>query len=113
MKNYSETSKLNQDFKQEPQQITQNTFDFIQKNIKRFTKSKNKTQHLLNFLSQKDLIFKQNHHITDNVLKSIDGCGSWLEFRNYYKQDKTKLHNANFCKKELQNRLKRYLTIFK
>jgi len=100
MKNYSKTSKLNQDFKQEPQSITTNTFDFIQKTLLRFEKSKKRTEHLLDFISQKDLTFKQNYHITDNVLKSVNGCGSWLEFRNYYKQDKTKLHNANFCKKD-------------
>ena len=100
MRDYSKTLKNYQDFNQELHSLTKNSFDFIQKNIIRFTKSKDKTQNLLSFISKKDLTFKQNHYLTDNVLKNVSGCGSWLEFRHYYKQDKTKLHNANFCKKD-------------
>ena len=100
MRDYSKTSENYQDFSQELHSLTKNSFDFIQKNIIRFTKSKDKTQNLLSFISNKDLTFKQNHHLADNVLKNVNECGSWLEFRHYYKQDKTKLHNANFCKKD-------------
>ncbi len=100
MRDYSKTSENYQDFSQELHSLTANTFDFLQKTILRFTKSKKRTDNLLAFVNKKDLTFKQNHHLTNNVLKNVSECGSWLEFRNYYKQDKTKLHNANFCKKD-------------
>jgi hypothetical protein len=32
--------------------------------------------------------------------KDVDDCGSWLEFRWYKNQDITKLHTANFCKRD-------------
>ena len=36
----------------------------------------------------------------ENFKKNLDDCGSWLEFRHYYKKDVTKLHTGNFCKKD-------------
>jgi hypothetical protein len=35
-----------------------------------------------------------------NLVDSLDACGSFLEFRWYKKSDKTKLHHANFCKRD-------------
>jgi len=32
--------------------------------------------------------------------KDLKDCGSWLEFRHYQKKDITKLHTANFCKRD-------------
>lgn len=32
--------------------------------------------------------------------KSLDDCGSWVEFRYYNKLDKLKVQNANFCKRD-------------
>ena len=100
MRNYSKTSKNYQDFSQELQPLTNQTFEFLKKTIKRFTRSKKRTDSLLEFAFQKDTLYLQNHNINNKVLEAVSGCGSWLEFRNYYKQDITKLHNANFCKKD-------------
>lgn len=35
-----------------------------------------------------------------NFWKDLYDCGSWLEFRWYKKTDVTKLHTANFCKRD-------------
>jgi len=35
-----------------------------------------------------------------NFWKDLYDCGSWLEFRWYKKADVTKLHTANFCKRD-------------
>jgi len=35
-----------------------------------------------------------------NLVDSLDDCGSFLEFRWYKKSDETKLHHANFCKRD-------------
>lgn len=35
-----------------------------------------------------------------NFFKDLEDCGSWLEFRWYKKSDVTKLHTANFCKRD-------------
>jgi len=35
-----------------------------------------------------------------NLVDSLDACGSFLEFRWYKKSDETKLHHANFCKRD-------------
>ncbi len=32
--------------------------------------------------------------------KDLTDCGSYIEFRHYVKSDKTKLHRANFCKRD-------------
>ena len=32
--------------------------------------------------------------------KSLEDCGSWVEFRYYNKLDKLKVQNANFCKRD-------------
>lgn len=35
-----------------------------------------------------------------NFFKDLKDCGSWLEFRWYVQSDTTKLHTANFCKRD-------------
>lgn len=35
-----------------------------------------------------------------NFFRDLKDCGSWLEFRWYQKSDVTKLHTANFCKRD-------------
>lgn len=35
-----------------------------------------------------------------NFWKDLQDCGSWLEMRYWYDHDKTKLHHANFCKRD-------------
>lgn len=78
--------------------LTQNTYNFIEKTQNRFIKSKKRVQKFTKFSYQ--FADKENYKLTSKVLDTVSDCGSWLEFRNYYKQDKTKLHNANFCKKD-------------
>lgn len=103
-KHYSKkTINLQNNSSHEPQSITTTTFDYLQKTLQRFIESKKRTESFLKYtFSQFDsLTFKTNNpFLTENVLKNVNDCGSWLEFRNYTKVDKTKLHNANFCKKD-------------
>lgn len=35
-----------------------------------------------------------------DFFKNLLNCGSWLEFRHYKKTNQTKLHHANFCKRD-------------
>jgi len=97
--NYNKKHSQNTNFNQSPQ-ITSDCLDFMSKNIIRYTKSKAKTKDLLFYVEKLNDAEQEKHHLTKNVISSIDGCGSWLEFRNYFKVDQTKLHNANFCKKD-------------
>lgn len=78
--------------------LTQETYNFIEKTTKRFQQSKKRVQKFTKFAYS--FADKENYKLTSKVLETVSDCGSWLEFRNYYKQDKTKLHNANFCKKD-------------
>jgi hypothetical protein len=97
--NYSKKTSQNTNFNQSLQ-ITSDSYDFMSKNIIRYTKSKAQTKKLLNFVDTLDDAEQEKKHLTKNVIESVEGCGSWLEFRNYIKVDQTKLHNANFCKKD-------------
>lgn len=97
--NYNKKTSQNTNFNQNPQ-ITADTYDFMSKNILRYTKSKAQTKKLLNYVDELYEEELEKNHLTKNIIESIEGCGSWLEFRNYTKVDKTKLHNANFCKKD-------------
>ncbi len=99
--NYSKNSQNTQtNFNQGLQPITQNTFEYLEKTISRFKKSKKRTDTFLRFAEKIPLDELKEKHITKNIIESVNGCGSWLEFRNYIQVDKTKLHNANFCKKD-------------
>lgn len=97
--NYSKKTTQNTNSNQSPL-LTSNCLDFMSKSIIRFTKSKAKTKDLLFYVEKLNIVEREKHYLTKNVISSIEGCGSWLEFRNYTKVDKTKLHNANFCKKD-------------
>jgi hypothetical protein len=78
--------------------LTQETYNFIEKTQNRFIKSKKRVQKFTSYAFS--YATEKEYKLTPKVLDTISDCGSWLEFRNYYKQDKTKLHNANFCKKD-------------
>jgi len=61
-------------------------------------------RHLSYFNQNKKLsLQKQDFYLAfkaKNFWKDLSDCGSWLEFRWYRKSDKTKLHTANFCKRD-------------
>ena len=61
-------------------------------------------RHLDYFHQSKKLPFKYEDFVKTfkpkNFWKDLNDCGSWLEFRSYQKSDKTKLHRANFCKRD-------------
>lgn len=46
-------------------------------------------------LEQLEIAFKAK-----DFWQNLDDCGSWLEFREYSSHNQTKLHTANFCKKD-------------
>lgn len=88
------------DFSHELQPITKETFDYLQKTILRFKKSKDRTNSFLKYTEKLPKVDLEQKKLTSGTLEAVNGCGSWLEFRNYLKVDKTKLHHANFCKKD-------------
>jgi len=61
-------------------------------------------RHVQYFKDGKKLPFKfEDFHSAfkaKNFFKDLTDCGSWLEFRWYQKSDVTKLHTANFCKRD-------------
>jgi len=81
-------------------QLSADSADFIQKNLITYKQSKAKTKELLNYVETLTDIKQEEYKLNKNVLNNVDCCGSWLEFRNYFEVDETKLHNANFCKKD-------------
>ena len=97
--NYNIKTQNNQNSNQNLH-ISSDNYDFISKNISRYKKSKALTKNFLNFVETLPDDEKKETRLNKNVIKSVEGCGSWLEFRNYTEVDKTKLHNANFCKKD-------------
>lgn len=99
MNNYSKKVLQNANLNQSPH-ITSKTYDFIQKNIERYKKSKQQTRKFISFVNKLPSEVVKKSHLTDNVIQNVSNCGSWLEFRNYFEVDETKLHNANFCKKD-------------
>jgi len=97
--NYSKKNLQNTNFNKSPQ-ITSNTFDFISKNISRYKKSKAQTKKFLNYVDKLPKEVVENSYLSDNIIESVNSCGSFLEFRNYFEVDQTKLHKANYCKKD-------------
>jgi len=97
--NYNTKTQNNQNLNQNPF-ITSDTFDYITKNVLRYKESKSRTKKLLNHIDTLSVLDIETNKLSNNVIKSVEDCGSWLEFRNYFEVDKTKLHNANFCKKD-------------
>jgi len=61
-------------------------------------------RHLSYFDQGRKLPFSQDDFISSfnakNFWDDLQECGSWLEFRHYKKSDKTKLHHANFCRRD-------------
>ena len=57
--------------------------------------SKSKTASFLEFENS-----LHNSFLKKTTREAVYSCGSWLEFRQYNQTDKTKLHNANFCKQD-------------
>jgi hypothetical protein len=102
MKEHYNKNSLNSqaDSSQKLQPITKETFDFLEKTILRFKKSKQRTNSFLSFTKEFDNETLKQKKLLGGTLEAVNGCGSWLEFRNYIKVDKTKLHKANFCKKD-------------
>jgi len=97
-KNYNINTNNHQiNFNQGSQHLTSDSYEKIKNTIYKYVESKNKTSSFVQYVKSSN---KYTQNITENLLNEINGCGSWLEFRNYYEVDKTKLHNANFCKKD-------------
>ena len=71
------------------------TFDVISRALDRFITSKASTRKTLAHAKQQLI-----NPLKPSTVKAIEDCGSWLEFRHYKQHDKTKLHHANFCKKD-------------
>jgi len=97
--NYNKKTSQNTNFNQSPQ-ITMDTFDFISKNLLRYKKSKAQVSKFLKFVDKLPDNVVENSHLSKNIIENVHSCGSWLEFRNYYQVDKTKLNSSNFCKKD-------------
>lgn len=75
--------------------ITRQSHEKIERTINRFKASKDKTSTLLLHLEK-----HAPRIVKPTVQEAVNSCGSWLEFRHYLQSDKTKLHNANFCKQD-------------
>lgn len=56
------------------------------------------------FEQNKNLPFTKNDFLRSfsakNFWRDYDDCGSYIELRYYFQRDKTKVHTANFCKKD-------------
>ena len=61
-------------------------------------------RHLSYFDQGRKLPFSKEDFVSSfnakNFWADLKDCGSWIEFRHYIKSDKTKLHHANFCKRD-------------
>ncbi len=93
------------------QVLSTDSVSFIKKTSNSFIKSKKKVYSFTEFLKTTDfydeaLEFSQKSKIEQSgfkplfrlsTIKDLNDCGSWLEFREYTKLDKTSLHSANFC----------------
>lgn len=97
---YNKKNSQNTNFNQESHNLTENAFNAIEYNVLNHTHSKARTKKLLDYVDKIPDEKMKSSKLTPNVIKSVHDCGSWLEFRNYFEVDKTKLHNANFCKKD-------------
>jgi len=97
--NYNKKTTINANSNQSLQ-ITANTYDFITKNLSRYKKSKLQTEKFLKFVHKLPFDVLEKSHLSESIIENVNACGSWLEFRNYYKVDITKLSSANFCKKD-------------
>lgn len=59
--------------------------------LNRITKAKRSQYRLRNYVRKKEPILGAQ----------IEGCGSWLHFREWIEESETRLINANFCKRHL------------
>jgi hypothetical protein len=94
------------------QDLSSNARDKIKKDISVYLDSYEKKQSLKSFydlyseraLTDNNLPFSYDDLYSSfrakNFWKDLNDCGSWLEFRWYKRSDKTKLHSANFCKRD-------------
>lgn len=61
-------------------------------------------RHLDYFSQDKSVPFSKSEFFSSfqakNFWRDLKDCGSWLEFRWYKNSDVTKLHTANFCKRD-------------
>lgn len=98
--NYNKKNLQNTNFNLDSQfNITTSTVDFINKNTEQFLFSKNRTRKFLKYVELIPDEQKIDKHLKSSTIENINACGSWLEFRNYFRVDKTKMY-SNFCKKD-------------
>lgn len=75
--------------------ISSDYYDFLQKSVKKLTKSK---KHVSTVLDSWDEQHK--NPLTPMTSSRVFNCGSWLKFRHYEAIDKKSLYKARFCKKD-------------
>ena len=78
-----------------PEVISVDYYDFLQKSIKKLTKSK---KHVSDVIDSWD--DKQQNPLTPMASSRVFNCGSWLKFRHYEDINKKTLYKARFCKKD-------------
>ena len=78
-----------------PDIISSDYHDFLQKSVTKLTKSK---KHVSKVLDSWDK--QHDNPLTPMASSRVSNCGSWLKFRHYEDINKKTLYKARFCKKD-------------